>query len=117
MGLADFSCFLSSTLGSRGGASSSLPIKPTVGLANGRGGLRLAELALAAGHITIRDPAPHHTGLDLLKVVCLSRDFGLQKADVGLISSLLLGEQRREEDRKHRIEIMVMVWTLILHLV
>lgn len=87
-----------------------------MGLANGRGGLRLAELALAAGHISIRDPAPHHTGLDLLKVVCLGRDFGLQEADVSLISSLLLGEQRREEDRKHTIEIRVMGWTLILYL-
>lgn len=112
--LADFSCFLSSTLGSRGSASGSLPIEPTVGLANGRGGLRLPELALAAGKATIRDPASHHTGLDLLKVICLSRDFGLQKTDVSLISGLLLGEQRRE-DRKHRIETRVMVSTLILY--
>lgn len=87
-----------------------------MGLANGWRGLRLPELALAADHTSIGGPASHHTGLDLLKVICLSRDFGLQEADVSLISSLLLGEQRRE-GRKHRIEISVMVSPLILYLV
>lgn len=94
--LQDVSCFLSSTLGSRGRAPSSLPIEPTVGLANGRGRLRLAELALAAGQTPVHGPASHHAGLDLLKVIRLCRDFGLQKADVSLISSLLLGKKSRE---------------------
>lgn len=100
-----FSCLLSSTLEPGGRAPSSLPVEPAVGLADGRRGLRLPELALAAGQTPVRDPASHHAGLDLLKVVRLRRDFGLQEADVSLIPSLLLGEQRGEEDTKHRSEI------------
>lgn len=65
-----------------------------MGLTDGWGGLRLPKEALAAGQPAIRDEAPHHAGLDLLKVICLSRDFGLKKADVGLISSLLLEATR-----------------------
>lgn len=65
-----------------------------MGLTDGRGGLRLPEEALAAGQPAIRDEAPHHAGLDLLKVIRLSGDFGLKKADVGLISSLLLRTTR-----------------------
>lgn len=80
-------------------------------LTYGRGGLRLPEEALAAGQPAVRDAASHHTGLDLLKVVRLSRDFDLQKADVGLISCLLLGGHTgRGEDR---IEIRGTLSTLI----
>lgn len=71
-----------------------------MGLADGRGRLRLAEMALAAGQTSIRGPASHHAGLDLLQVVRLSGDFGLQKADVSLISSLLLGGRKRGGGQK-----------------
>lgn len=63
-------------------------------LTDGRGGLRLAEQALAASQATLHNQATHHTGLNLLKVVCLGSDFGLQEADVRLIPSLLLKEKR-----------------------
>lgn len=82
---------------SRGGASIRPSVQPAVHLTNGRGGLRLAELAFAAGQAALHDQATHHTGLDLLKVICLSPDLRLQEVDVCLIPSLLLREGR---DRK-----------------
>lgn len=78
---------------SRASASGGPPVQPAVGLTDGRGGLRLAEVALAASQATLHDQATHHAGLDLLKVVRLGADFGLQEADVGLIPSLLLRER------------------------
>lgn len=76
---------------------SGLPVQPAVSLTDGWGGLCLAEVALAAGQATLHDQATHHAGLDLLKVVRLSADFGLQEGDVRFIPSLLLGggETRR----------------------
>lgn len=71
-----------------------------MGLANGRGRLRLAELALAAGQTAVHGPASHHAGLDLLQVIRLCRDFGLQEADVSLISSLLLGRRTESTELK-----------------
>lgn len=54
-------------------------------------------MALTASQKTIQDQAPHHAGLNFLKVICLSIDFGLQKVDVSLISRLLLEEGEREQ--------------------
>lgn len=68
-------------------------------LTDGRGGLRLAQLALTACHATLHDQATHHAGLDLLEVVCLRADFGLQEADVRLIPSLLLRGERENGNR------------------
>ena len=76
------------------GSASRPSVQPAVHLTNGRGGLRLAELALAAGQPALHDQAAHHTGLDLLKVICLSADLRLQEVDVCLIPSLLLREGR-----------------------
>lgn len=87
-----WSFFLPSAPLSWGSASSCPPVQPAVSLTDGRGGLRLAEVALAAGQATLHDQATHHAGLDLLKVVRLRADFGLQEADVRLIPSLLLRE-------------------------
>lgn len=78
---------------SRGSAFSGPPVQPAVNLADGRGGLRLAEVALAASQTTLHDQATHHARLDLLKVIRLSADFGLEEADVRLIPSLLLRER------------------------
>ena len=66
-------------------------------LTDGRGRLRLAEVTLAAGQAPLHDQAGHHAGLDLLKVVRLCADFGLQEADVRLIPSLLLRERGGKE--------------------
>lgn len=62
------------------------PVEPAVSLADGRGGLGLAEEALAALH----DEASQYAGFDLLQVVRLGADFGLEEVDVGLIPCLLL---------------------------
>lgn len=84
-------------------ACSGPPIQTTtVGLTDGRGGLRLAEVALAGSQASLHDQTTHHAGLDLLKVVRLCADFSLQEADVRLIASLLLRE-REEEGRDKRI--------------
>lgn len=81
-----------------GGASCAPPVQPAaVGLADGRGRLRLAEVALAAGQASLHDQATHHAGLDLLKVVRLRPDLGLQQADVRLIPGLLLQEKGGEQ--------------------
>lgn len=69
-------------------------------LTDGRGGLRLAEVALAAGHDPVHDQAPHHAGLDLLKVVRFRADLGPQEADVRLVAALLLREEEEEEERE-----------------
>lgn len=67
-------------------------------LTNGWRGLCLAEVALSASQATLHDQATHHAGLDLLKVVRLSTDLCLQEADVRLIPSLLLREERGKRD-------------------
>lgn len=77
----------------RGGASSGPPVLPALSLTDGRRGLRLADVALAAGQAPLHDEAAHHAGLNLLEVVGFCADFGLQEADVRLIASLLLGER------------------------
>lgn len=96
-----WSSFLPSAPLSQG---SGLPVQPGVSLTDGRGGLCLAEVALAAGQATLHDQATHHAGLDLLKVIRLCADFGLQKADVCFIPSLLLRERggREESEIKRR---------------
>lgn len=73
-------------------------------LANGRGRLGLPEKALTSGQAPVLDEAPHHAGLDLLKVVRLGLDFSLEEADVGLVSCLLLRKKgrRREKDEGRR---------------
>lgn len=93
-----FSVLLSAPL-SWGSASSSLPIQPTMCLVDGRRGLRLAEVALAAAQTSLHDQATHHAGLNLLKVVRLCSNFGLQQADVRLIPSLLLRERNGGKDK------------------
>lgn len=93
------SCLPSAPL-SRGSASSGPPVQPAVSLTDGRGGLCLAEVALAASQATLHDQATHHTGLDLLEVIRLCADFGLQEADVRLIPSLLLRGERGSETRR-----------------
>lgn len=87
------SCVLPSTAGPWAGAPSSLPVQPAVGLTDGRGRLRLAQVA---GQSAVRDAASHHAGLDLVQVVGLSGGLGLQEADVGLVASLLLGGRTAE---------------------
>lgn len=82
-----------------GSTSSSLPVQATLGLVDGRRGLRLAEVALAAAQTSLHDQATHHAGLNLLKVVCLCANFGLQQADVRLIPSLLLRERNGGKDK------------------
>lgn len=59
-------------------------------LADGRRRLGLAQVALAAAQAALHDQAAHHARFDLLKVVRLGADLGLQEADVGLIPGLLL---------------------------
>ncbi len=102
MGCALWSSFLPSAPLSRGSASSSPSVQPAMSLTDRWGGLRLAEQALTAGQATLHDQATHHAGLDLLKVVRLGSDFGLQEADVRLIPSLLL--RQRGGGRKVRTE-------------
>lgn len=63
-------------------------------LTDGWRGLRLAEVALAAGQTAFHDQAAHHAGLNLFKVISLCAYFSLQEADVCLIPSLLLREGR-----------------------
>lgn len=89
---------------SRGSAPSGPPVQPAaVSLTDGRGGLRLAEVALAAGQAALHDQATHHAGLDLLEVVRLCTDLGLQEADVRLIPSLLLRERGEGEGDQKKL--------------
>lgn len=76
------------------GASSCPPVQAAVRLTDGWRGLRLAEVALAAGQTAFHDQAAHHAGLNLFKVISLCAYFSLQEADVCLIPSLLLREGR-----------------------
>lgn len=76
-----------------------------MGLTDGWGGLCLSEEALA----TVHEQAPHYAGLDLLQVVRLRADFGLQEADVRLIPCLLLSEEEQEGQYK------VFALCLLLH--
>lgn len=88
-----------------GSASGASPVEPAVSLADGRGGLRLTEVALAAGPATLPHQAAHHAAFDLLQVVCLSAQLGLQQADVRLIPAFLLmqrGEEGHQDSMKHK---------------
>lgn len=90
MGKADV-CFKGRGLPSAalaGGGASGSPAVEAVRLADGRRGLGLPEVALAAS--TPLCESTHHAGLNLLQVVCLRPLFGLQQVNVGLVPTLLL---------------------------
>lgn len=73
-------------------------------LTDGRGGLRLAEEALATGQAALHDETTQYTGFNLLEVIRLSTNFGLKEADVGLIPSLLLRGERGDQ-KKMKLEL------------